>query len=50
MKYNFELKDGNTVITYKDDYDYKDINLMLYQWLEGNYSCDCNRKMFMYDY
>lgn len=35
---------------HQDNYDYGgDQDLMLFQWLENNFSCDCNRSIFMYD-
>ena len=49
MTYSFTLKHNDTIVTYNDTYDYKDESHMLYMWLEGNYSCDCNRYMFMYN-
>jgi hypothetical protein len=49
MKYIFTLKDGNTIINYNENFEWEDQNLMLFQWLENNYSCDCNRRLFMYN-
>lgn len=51
MKYIFTLYDPITNITKEhiDNYDYKDINHMYYQWFEGNFSCDCNKRIFIYN-
>lgn len=50
MRYSFKLHDPTKDITvvYRDTYNYKDEDTMLFQWLENNYSCDCNRDLFMY--
>ncbi|MHB8098050.1 MAG: hypothetical protein ACYDD5_00490 [Sulfuricurvum sp.] len=50
MKYSFTLYDPVSKITvvYKDHFDWKSESNMLFQWLENNYSCDCNRDLFMY--
>lgn len=52
MKYIFTLHDTTNGYEkkYYDDFDWDDEGDMLYQWLEGNYSCDCNRLMFLYDW
>ena len=50
MLYKYKLYDpitGKTII-YEDKFDWPDEELMLFQWLENNYSCDCNRRHFMY--
>lgn len=51
MKYIFKLFDPKTNknVVLKENYDWDDESLMLYHWLEGNYSCDCNRRLLMYD-
>lgn len=52
MKYTFKIRDPKTglVKDLEDDYDYEDLGHMIYQWTEGNYSCDCNRSIFLYGY
>lgn len=56
MRYTIYLKDkrNGNIKKYNDDWDYKDdddydaIDRMLINWFEGNYSCDCNKSIFMY--
>lgn len=49
MKYIFTLfdKKNNITIDYHENFDWEDENLMLFQWLQNNYSCDCNRRLFI---
>ncbi len=51
MQYTFVLKNTKTndVVKHKEDYDWDNEALMLFQWLENNNSCDCNRSLLMYD-
>jgi hypothetical protein len=42
---------------YHDKYAWKDVDTdwpasaaIIYQYTEGNYSCDCNRSLFLYDW
>lgn len=57
MKYKITLKDtrSNEVKELIQDYDYDEYGdeeayrLVEFMWEEGNYSCDCNRFIFMYD-
>ena len=60
MKYTVTLKDGMTG-DQRDciqDYDYQDDperyytadEKVKYQWLEGNYECDCNRALFLWNW
>lgn len=51
MLYSFTLHDtaNGTTVVYNDSYDYEDERLMLFQWLQNNYNCDCNRRAFMYN-
>ncbi len=47
MKYKFHLRNietGESCI-YEDDFDHDSESRMLWQWLEGNFCCDCNRKL-----
>ena len=50
MKYSIELRDDvfDRDFTYCDDFDYESLGDLLFIWIEGNYSCDCNRHIFMY--
>jgi hypothetical protein len=58
MKYTIHLRNKLTGETrvYKDEYDWQDSGeyeaeeLMLFMYEEGNYSCDCNRSLFLYDW
>jgi len=49
MKYTITLRDNSTGETkdYQEKYDWEEEHSMLYQWFDGNYSCDCNRAIFM---
>lgn len=51
MKYVFKLLDTTTgeVRFCRDNVDYDSLDNMLFQWLENNNSCDCNRRILMYD-
>lgn len=51
MMYTFTLLDtaNNKLVQYNENFDWEDESLMLFQWLENNYSCDCNRRLFMYN-
>ena len=51
MKYTFTLRDtrDGKAVVYNEDYDWPDEHLMLFQWLDNNYSCDCNRWLFFTD-
>lgn len=50
MRYKFQLRNIETGETclYADIHDYEEEYRMLCQWLEGNFSCDCNRSLFLY--
>ena len=50
MKYNFTLLDtkNGKSIECRDNFDWDDESLMLFQWTENNFSCDCNRRDRMY--
>lgn len=50
MKYIFTLLDttNNQLIEHRDTFDWKDEKLMIFQWTENNFSCDCNRRDKMY--
>lgn len=50
MEYTFYLRNiiTNECKTYK--YDCNNEGDMLFMWLEGNYACDCNRSLFLYDF
>jgi hypothetical protein len=50
MKYSYHLRNKETGETavYEEGYDWDSEQSMLFQWLENNYSCDCNRSLFMY--
>jgi hypothetical protein len=50
VKYRFHLRNTITGETgvYEDSCDYADLGLLLYQWADGNYGCDCNRSLFLY--
>lgn len=58
MKYIVTLKDRVTgyKIDYEQPYDYQDTKYatadqqVRSQWLEGNYECDCNRALFLWNY
>lgn len=63
MKYTVTLKDRVTGDRrdYTQDYDYQDDaddperyytadEKVAYQWLEGNYECDCNRALFLWNW
>lgn len=60
MKYIITLKDRITGYQreYVQPYDYQDRpersstadEQVKYQWLEGNYECDCNRALFLWDH
>lgn len=51
MKYIFTLKDRLTgeIKEYVSNYKYS-IKDLLYQWLEGNFECDCNRALFFWNW
>ncbi len=51
MQYIFHLQDtvSGDSTEYHDNYEY-DEEGVLYQWLEGNYSCDCNRSLFLWNW
>jgi len=58
MKYTITLKDRVTgdQIDYTQPYNYVDTKSAVAdqhvrsQWLEGNYECDCNRALFLWNY
>jgi len=52
MKYLFYLRNTETgeTKTYHENYDWDDEGDMFFQWFENNYSCDCNRSLFMYEH
>lgn len=49
--YSYLLRDRskNYEGWYKDHYDWEDEHDMFFQWFDNNYSCDCNRSLFLYD-
>ena len=51
MKYIIKLKDRLTGYErdYIRDYPYE-VTDLLYLWLEGNFACDCNRALFLWDW
>lgn len=48
MKYQLDIEDTTTgeVRRYADPYDWPTEDAFVYQYVEGNYSCDCNRSLF----
>lgn len=54
MRLDFHITDeatGETVVyrdeqEYSEEWDDEDPNPTLFIWEEGNYSCDCNRRLF----
>ena len=50
MKYNFTLLDtkNNKLIEHRDTFEWSDENLMLFNWTQNNFACDCNRRDVMY--
>lgn len=48
MRYTFRIRDNTTgeERIYAEDFDWDDEGLMLFQWGENNYACDCNRGLF----
>lgn len=48
MKYALTIVDTTTGEgrTYFDAYDWKREDDFIYQYVEGNYACDCNRSLF----
>lgn len=46
MKVNIELKYKGKTYNFTDD-GYEDIEHAEYMWEEGNYSCDCNKSLFI---
>ena len=43
-----DTRNGVTEIEH-DDYEYTEENpFCIFMWEEGNYSCDCNRSIFLY--
>lgn len=53
MKYTIKLKDTRTNETRSvevDDTETGGLHGLLFQWFENNFSCDCNRSLFFYDW
>jgi hypothetical protein len=52
MKYKFHLRNIETGESrvYEDDFDHESESGMFWQWFEGNFCCDCNRSLFLYDW
>lgn len=48
MKYTIAIRLNATgeERLYRDDYDWPSDDGMLFAYTEGNYGCDCNRKLF----
>ncbi len=48
MKHIIKIKDNEDGVIYEihDDYDWSDDGID-YAYSEGNYSCDCNRRLFV---
>ena len=42
-----DTRDGNRQVI-NSGFDYSNLDGLLFQWLEGNFGCDCNRSIFMY--
>jgi len=40
----------NEKIVRNNDFEWEEESHILYQYKYGNYSCDCNRSLFMYDW
>ena len=51
MKINIHLRNVKTgeVRVYQPDYDVEE-PFNPFMWEEGNFSCDCNRSLFLYDW
>lgn len=51
MRFDIHLRDTLTGATKidRDDFEWQTEQAMLFQWIEGNYSCDCNRGAVLYD-
>lgn len=49
MKYRILLRDTDgREAWHEDDFDTDDFDGFLYfQWIDGNYGCDCNRSLFL---
>ena len=50
LKYIFYLRNTITGETNTCVQDWEPEEDMLFQWLENNYACDCNRSLFLYDF
>ena len=52
MSLEVHLKDTVTGFerVYVDNYEWDDESVVLFQYFEGNYSCDCNRLYFLWDW
>lgn len=50
MKYIFTLLDtrNNKLIDCSDNFEWDEEELMLFQWTQNNFACDCNRRDVMY--
>lgn len=51
MKYFITLQDirDGYQKRYYAEYEWEDEADMFYMWFEGNYACDCNRSLFLYN-
>lgn len=51
MKLDIHLREVETGFSrvYEDDYEWND-EFSDYIWADGNYSCDCNRAYFLFDW
>jgi len=52
MRYKFALRNVETGESrlYEEVFDWSEESQMLFQWTQGNYSCDCNRGLFLYNW
>lgn len=50
MEYTFYLRNTATGECNTRKNEYKSEGDMLFLWLEGDYACDCNRSLFLYDF
>ena len=44
-----DTRDGFSKIYYPD-YDYETEEHAVFMWVAGNFGCDCNRSLFLYDW
>jgi hypothetical protein len=47
--YKITLRDLQTGYTRTIEHEYADDGHAIYMWEDGNYSCDCNRSIFLYN-